>query len=165
MNGKVSDLLIISLLSAILFVQEQILSFIPNFQLTVFLIILYSKTLGSTKTLLIILIHVLLDNLYMGSLSTFYTPVMLVGWSFIPITINSIFGKINSNLGLGFLSIFYAVFYCLLYSVVTVWITKMDLGIYLLGDLPFTVILASSSFLSVVFLYVPCNKVLYNLNK
>ena len=50
----IRDITIIVVLTAILFVQEAILSFIPNFQLTVFLVILYSKKLGTLKTTIII---------------------------------------------------------------------------------------------------------------
>ena len=52
---RVKDITIIAILAAILFVQEQALSFLPNIQLTVFLLVLYSKTLKLWKVLLIIL--------------------------------------------------------------------------------------------------------------
>ena len=53
---RVKDITIIAILAAILFVQEQALSFLPNIQLTVFLLVLYSKTLKLWKVLLIIFI-------------------------------------------------------------------------------------------------------------
>ena len=62
------DLVLIALLTSILFLQEQLLSFIPNVQLTFFLIVLYSKKLGIVKSSLIILIYVIIDNLLGGSL-------------------------------------------------------------------------------------------------
>ena len=39
MNQKIKDITIIALFACILFVQEQILSFIPNVQITMLLII------------------------------------------------------------------------------------------------------------------------------
>ena len=54
---RVKDITIIAILAAILFVQEQALSFLPNIQLTVFLLVLYSKTLKLWKVLLIIFIQ------------------------------------------------------------------------------------------------------------
>ena len=72
------DLVLISLLSSILILQEQLLSFIPNVQLTFFLIVLYSKKLGIVKSSLIILIYVIIDNLLSGSLSLLFMPFMLI---------------------------------------------------------------------------------------
>ena len=59
------DIAIISALTAILFVQEQLLTSLPGVQLSMFLIVLYSKTLGLAKSSIIVVLHVLLDNLYM----------------------------------------------------------------------------------------------------
>ena len=63
------DLVLIALLTSIIFLQEQLLSFIPNVQLTFFLLVLYSKKLGIVKSSLIILIYVIIDNLLSGSFS------------------------------------------------------------------------------------------------
>ena len=60
------DLVLIALLTSFLFLQEQLLSFISNVQLTFFLIVLYSKKLGIVKSSLIILIYVIIDNLLGG---------------------------------------------------------------------------------------------------
>ena len=67
------DITLIALLTTLLFVQEQALVFIPNVQLTVFLIVFYSKKLGFLRTSLIVAIHVVLDNLVMGSFNLIYT--------------------------------------------------------------------------------------------
>ena len=55
------------------------LTFLPNIQVTVILIVLYSKILGTKKTLIIILIHVILDNLIMSSFNIMYVPFMYIG--------------------------------------------------------------------------------------
>ena len=60
------DITLIALLTVILFLQEQILSFIPNVQLTVFFFVLYSKKLDFVKTILIGMIYVILDNIIGG---------------------------------------------------------------------------------------------------
>ena len=75
--NKSKEIVVLALFAALLFVQEQVLTFLPNIQLTVFLLILYSKMLGMKKTLLIILIHVLLDNLVMGSMNPLFICFML----------------------------------------------------------------------------------------
>ena len=75
---RIKDITIIAIFAAILFVQEQLLTFLPNVQLTVFLIVLYSKVFGLSKTLIIILIHTILDNILMSSFSLYYFPFMLI---------------------------------------------------------------------------------------
>ena len=92
------DITLIALLATLLFIQEQALSFIPNVQLTVFLLVLFSKKFGLLKTIIISSIHVILDNLVMGSFNLIFVPFMLLGWLIIPITLNTIFKKVNSNI-------------------------------------------------------------------
>ena len=92
----VKDMALIAMFAAILFIQEEALTFIPNVQLTVFLLVFYSKRLGFIRTTLIIIIHVILDNLVMGSFSVIWTPAMFVGWMLIPIVICTIFRKIEN---------------------------------------------------------------------
>ena len=114
MNKRITvfDIALISLLSALLFIQEELLSFLPNIQFTVFLIVLFSKKLGLLRTTIIVIIHVILDNLYMSSFNIMYTPWMLIGWLIIPITLCTIFKKVNSNIILAFLGVFYSFIYC-----------------------------------------------------
>ena len=78
-NFETKDLTLIALLATIIFVQEQMLAFLPNIQLTVFLLVLYSKKIGFIRTSIICLIHVVLDNMVMGSFNVFYMPFMFVG--------------------------------------------------------------------------------------
>ena len=108
----IKRLVIISILTAILFVQEQILSFIPNVQLTFLLIILYCKTFNFIESVLMITVHVILDNLLMGSFNLIVVPFMYAGYLVILITLKTIFKKVNSSLGLAFLSILYSLIYC-----------------------------------------------------
>ena len=83
----VRDITDIAVLACILFIQEELLTFLPNIQLTIFLLILYSKKLGFIRTSIIVAIHVILDNLVMGSFNLVYTPAMFIGWMTIPILI------------------------------------------------------------------------------
>src|SRR5574344_1197180 len=108
----IKRLVIISILTAILFVQEQILSFIPNVQLTFLLIILYCKTFNFIESVLMITVHVILDNLLMGSFNLIVVPFMYAGYLVILITLKTIFKKVNYSLGLAFLSILYSLIYC-----------------------------------------------------
>ena len=58
---------LIALFTALIFIQEQLLSFIPNIQLTFFLIILFSKKLKLIESTLICFIYGILDNLALGN--------------------------------------------------------------------------------------------------
>lgn len=157
---KVYDLVIISLFSAILFIQEQIFAGLPNIQLTFFLVILYSKKLPLIHAILIVIIHVLLDSLFTSSFTLIYTPAMLIGYFLIPITIKTIFKKVNSNTGLAFLSILYAMIYSSLFAVSFVVILKVDLIAYFIADIPFVALLAASSFITTLLLYDPLKNIL-----
>jgi hypothetical protein len=68
---NIKMLAIVVSLAAILFAQEEILTAIPNVQLTFLLVCCYGATVGVGYGTLIISIHVLLDNIVMGSLTPF----------------------------------------------------------------------------------------------
>ena len=161
--NKTKDLVIIAIFSAIIFVQEEVLTFLPNIQLTVFLLILYTKMLGFKKTMAIILIHVTLDNLVMGSINMVYTPFMLLGWSLIPILLTTIFKRVNQSLGLAYFSILAALLYSWIYLIPSVLIMHVNPLAYLASDILFELLLASSSFLSTLWLYNPCAKAMQTL--
>ena len=154
------DIAIIAIMTTILFVQEQLLSSLPGIQLSVFLIVLYSKKFGLAKTSLIVFLHVMLDNFYMSSFSLMYTPTMLVGWMIIPLTLCTIFKKIESPLVLGLFGIIYSFIYCWLYIIPNYLIMHIDPIAYLASDIIFEIILAVCSLVSIVFLYRPCSKVM-----
>ena len=110
------DLTLIAVMTTILFVQEQLLSSLPGIQLSVFLMVLFSKKLGFGKSVIIILLHVFLDNFFMGSFSFMYTPAMLVGWLIIPLTLSTIFKKTESPIILATLGVLYSFIYCWLFA-------------------------------------------------
>lgn len=147
-------------LASILFVQEQALTLLSNIQLTVLLIVLFSKTLGIRKTAIIVLIHVLLDNIVNNSLNIVYFPFMLIGWLAIPLSINTVFRKVNSSFGLALLGILYSLIYSWLFVIPYTLILKASLISYLASDVPFEILLALSSFLTIWWLYDPLRKVL-----
>lgn len=156
----IKDLCLIAVLTAVLFVQEQLFSFLPNITLTVFLIILYSKCLGFVRCSLIVVIHTLLDNLFMGSLNMVYFPFMLLGWLIIPITLCSVFKRVSRPLPLAFLGIIFSLLYCWIFIIPQVLITEVDIHDYFIADIPFEIILALGTFLAVLWLYQPLKKVI-----
>ncbi len=161
---NVKDIVVLSALTTILFVSEQLLSFIPNVQITFLLLFVYSGVLKTKKTLLIILIHVLLDNLFMSSFNIAFIPFMFIGYSLIPITINLF--KIESEIKLSFLGALLSVIYTTLYVIPNVILLNINFIDYLIADIPFTIILAISSFVSILWLYKPIkNKLEVNIKK
>lgn len=159
----VKDIALMAILTALLFVQEQLLSFIPNVQLTFLLIVLFSKKLGTIKTLIIITCHVLLDNLFMSSFNVLFVCFNLIGYAIIPITLNTIFKKIDSNIILGLLGVLYSIIYSWLYIIPNIILLDVDMLAYFIADIPFELILCFSSLLTIVLLYNPLSKVLDNL--
>ena len=158
-KNKVLDIALVGVFAAILFAQEELLTILPNIQLTVFLLVLYSKKLGCIKTLLIALLHVILDNFVLGSFSVFYTPFMFFGWALIPILLNTVFKKVEQPFPLALCGVLFAFLYSWMYVIPTVTILHMNPIHYLMADIVFEIILACSSFLSILWLYNPCAKV------
>jgi len=155
----VRDMALIAMFATILFIQEEALTFIPNVQLTVFLLVLYSKRLGFVKTSIIIVIHVLLDNLVMGSFSVIWTPAMFVGWMLIPIVICTLFRKIDNFIILAIAGAFLSFTYCWCFIIPNYVVMHIKPLKYLASDIVFECILAASSFLSILCLYIPIKNI------
>ncbi|HHU56045.1 MAG TPA: hypothetical protein GXZ48_05105 [Acholeplasmataceae bacterium] len=153
---RVKDLTYMAILTGILFIQEQILSFIPNVQLTVLLIVLYSKILGGPKTAIIVLIHTFLDTLLFNGL--IYFPFMLAGWLIIPITLNTIFKRVENIYALAGLGFLYSITYSWMFVLANSLIGEVSFVHYLLSDIIFELILGISSFISILWLYEPLKK-------
>lgn len=159
------DITLIALMTTILFAQEQLLTFIPNVQLTVFLLVVYSKKLGLIKTVVITFIHVILDNMVMGSFNLLFIPFMLIGWMIIPISLNTIFKKVESNITLAILGVVFSFIYCWIYIIPNCVMLQVDFHTYFFADLIWEIILAGSSFLTILLLYEPCSNVLNKVLK
>ena len=155
----VKDIALMAILTAILFVQEQLLTFIPNVSLTIFLIVLFSKKLGLIKTLLIITCHVLLDNLFMSSFNVVFVGFNLLGYYIIPLTLCTFFKRINNNIVLGLLGFIYSLIYCWMYIFPNMIVLNIDLISYLIADILWELVLALSSLISIILLYNPMSKV------
>ena len=162
---SIYDLVIMSSLAAILFVQEQLLSSIPGVQLTIFLMVLYSRKLGFVKSSIIVILHVLLDNFYMSSFSLQYTPAMLIGWMLIPVLLHTVFKKVNKPIFLALLGVLFSFLYSWCYILPNYLLHGIDPISYLLSDIIFEIILAAISFITILLLYKPCDKLLSLLIK
>ena len=158
------DIVLTGILTAILFVQEEALTFIPNVQLTVFLIVLYSKTVGYFRTSIIVFIHVLLDNLVMGSMNVVTFVPMLIGWELIPTIICTLGRKVEKPVFLALFSIPIVLIYDFIFALFNYWILDIDLITWYTGGIIFDIVLIMSSFLSILWLYTPLKKVIDNFD-
>lgn len=157
---RTKDITIVAIFAAILFVQEQVFSFLPNIQLTVFFLVLYSKVFGFKKTIIIVIIHTLLDNLVMGSMNFLYFPFMLIGWLVIPCTVCSLLKNNDNNIVLALFGILFSFIYSWLFIIPNVIINEVSVIAYLSADIVWEIVLAMSSFLTILWLYKPCSKII-----
>ncbi len=159
MLNKTKDFVLIAFLTVLLFLQEEFLTFLPNIQLTVFLLVLYAKKLGFVRTTCIILLHVFFDDLVMGSLNPIYMFFMFIGWMFIPILLSTIFKTVEQSFSLALCGILFAFLYSWVYLIPNAFIFQVNIWTYFIADIPFELLLATSSFLSILWFYTPCAKV------
>lgn len=159
----IKEITLYAVLSSILFVQEQLLAFLPNIQLTFFLIILYSKVLKLRGSILIVIVHVILDNLLNGSFTPIIVIPMLLGYIQIPLIINLILKNAKKPLILASYSVLATIIYSILFLITNWLILPINIVSYIIADIPFTLTLCISSFISILLLYNPLYKVLNNL--
>lgn len=155
MRKSIFDLTIVAIFTGILFTIEQGLAFIPNVQLTVFLLVLYTKTIGFKKTLLIAIIHTLLDNLYNGTMLFHLVIPMMIGWSLIPILLSTVFRKFESAFSLSIFAFMFGFIYGWIFIPFVAYTFGYPIIAYFLSDLPFELMMATSGALSVSILYQP----------
>ncbi|HEY8445309.1 MAG TPA: hypothetical protein VIK94_04155 [Bacilli bacterium] len=160
---RIKDVAQIAILAVIIFGIEAALMFLPNVQVTVLLIVVYSKVFNLKKSILIVTIYTILDNLLF--LNIYYLPFMLVGWLVIPVSLNTVFKKVNNVYILATLSIFYVLFYSLMYVVADVIILKIGFLERMLSDSIFVMIFIVSSFVSILWLYEPLKKLILKLEE
>lgn len=161
----VHDISLIALFAAVLFIQEELLTFIPNVQLTIFLLILYSKKFGFLKTTIITIIHVVLDNLVMGSFNVIYFPSMLIGWMIIPIVTCTLIRKIDAPVILAIAGGIFAFTYSWSFILPNFIVYHINPIAYLVSDLLFEGILAVCGFVSTLILYKPCSNLFDKLQE
>jgi len=159
----------IALFAAILFVQEELLTFIPNVQLTQILITVYYYSFGLVDSLIIVIIHVILDNLFMGSFSIEYTPAMFIGWASLVLILYT-FDQLTNNKSInknkyviGAIVGLHGIIYSWLFLLTSIFVFKYEFIPYLINDLLFEAILVLTGFVTTIFLLEPLTKTLINL--
>ncbi len=145
------------MLLAVLVIQEQILVFIPQVQLTVILIIVYAQFLSYHLLVPLIVGYVLLDNLIMASFSLMYTPSMMIMWVVLGVVARMLRHKPD------FVLFIWAVGFAFLYS----WSfiparlieqSTMNVWLYLKADFVFEIILAANSVITFQLFYEPLKR-------
>lgn len=156
---KIKDIAIIAILVSILLLVNYILGYIPLIQLTILLIVVFSKKLGFFKSLIIIFVFNILDYLLSGSFNIIFILTSFIGYSLIPISLHTIFKKVDGNMNLALLGILFSFLFSWIHILPICFILNMDFISYLLTDIIFEIVMALSSFISILFLYYPLSKV------
>jgi len=159
----IKRLCILVALTTILFVQEELLTVIPNVQLTFLLVVVFGATIGLRDGTIVILVHVLLDNLFMGTFNLYCMTPQFLGL-FITLLLarlcknkNEIIQSIMGAVG--------ALIYCWFYVLVNIWFLDSVFIEYFIADIPFEIILVVSTVVSILFLYKPLVKLINRLLK
>lgn len=141
---------------SILFVQEQILAFLPNIQLTVVLLIVYSSVFSKKEMFILIFVYVFLDSMYYGGLNPFYMIPMLLGWSLIPIVHHGLLKHTKNEYVLAIFALIFGFVYGWMFIPFHMIQTSIMNPIpYLVGDFLFEVIMGTTGFLTVLWVYKP----------
>lgn len=153
-------MIMLAMAVTILFVQEQLLMFLPNIQFTTLLVILFVTVFTFKESLVMIGVYVFLDNLFLGGLNPVYTPAMLIAWSLIPVLWHTVLRKTTHVRTLAFFGLVFG----FLYGWVFIPFTMIQVGIhdirpYLLADLPFELMMAGSNFVTILWLFEPLRAV------
>ena len=161
-NRTLKEMIILSMCAAVLFVQQLALSFIPNIQLSVLLVVLYTRVFGFRKTSAIVIIHVLVSNILspFGPVMPVYIPAMVIAWMLVPILLTTVFRHVRSALGLAIFGLFYGFVYGWVYIPFAVFLTGAPFAAYTLMDIPFEILMAISNFTTILWLYDPLHRML-----
>ena len=88
---------------------------------------------------------------------------MLLGWSVIPIVINVFFKNNDNSIVLAFIGFGCAFIYSWMFAIPQVLFAETNLIAYLAAYIVFEVILAVSSFLTILWLFKPCYKIIKDI--
>lgn len=164
---SIKDIAIMAMMTALIFVQEQALTFLPNINFTHLFIALAFYILGLPKTLIVVGCYSLLDNIFMGSLNPFYTPAMIISWMLFPILLY-FFGKIFKSRRLmpAIVGAGHSLIYSWVFLLISCLIYKTPFVPYLTADIIWELILCLTSFITIFFLLQPILKpLLKTINK
>lgn len=162
-KNTIRQITLAAMLVTILYVQELMLSSLPNIQLTVVLIMVYGASLPLSMSLSIVASYVLLDNLLFGSFSILYTPGMFAAWMTLVLVSKALANK-KFVWTLVFATVFGLIYGWFYIPGKFIEQGIFNLGAYLLADLlPFGIILIINNFFTVWLMYRYLRKLLESL--
>lgn len=156
---KVKDIALLGILTAILYLVDQVLSFVPFLQLSMLLIILFSRKMGTLKTSIIVIIYVILEYIGVGFNLLFFI-FSVIGWLFVPLLTNFLFRKTKSLISIALQGVLFSFLYSWIHIIPSCIIIESSIIDYLSMDIIFEISLAISSFVSILLLYKPLEKVI-----
>ncbi len=157
-------LILLAMCAAILYVQQQVLAFLPNVQFTTMLVIVFASVFTFKETVSLVFVHVFLVNLISfvgGGFNPLVLTPMLLAWLLVPIAYNTFLRRTKNEVALAF----FALFFGFIYGWVFIPFTMLQVEVfefwpYLLADLPFEIIMGTSGFLTVLWLFKPLHRLL-----
>lgn len=155
-------------LTAVLLLQKQLLTFLPNITLNFFLILLYAKVLGLGRTAAIVTVYLLLDSILWGSLNPIFTSAQWMAWMWGPLITCTLLKKTENSIPLAFSAAGFSLLYSWTMIVPTalVYTNQMkSLKAYIIADIPWELMLVASAFLPTLLLYEPMVKLMRRLWK
>lgn len=160
----IKELSILAFMTVILFVQEELLTFIPNVQFTFLLMAVYTAVFGLKRSMMIVFVHVMLDNIVMGSMTPIVVIPMLIGYI---IYVTLIYLVKNKNLVVIVLvASLGSLIYCYTFMVANALFLDINIYAYFIADIPFEILLVLSTVLTITYLYRPlCKKLDLEYNK
>ncbi len=160
-HGKINvrTITLTAMLLSVLVVQEEVLMFIPNVQLTTVLIMVYAAVLPLPLLLVLVSGYVVIDGFIMGTFFSYYTVPMLFSWLLLALVARAI--RHRSFWMIVLVAVIHAFIYS--WSFIPIRIMEQGIGIlwpYLVADVPFELMLAASNLVTVFLFYRPFRDVL-----
>ena len=141
---------------SIVFVQEQILTFIPNVQFTTVLILVFASVFTFREMVVFILVYVLLDNMVMAGLNPLIMTPMFLAWLVILAIYYTLMQRTTNEHVLAFFGLLIAPIYGFMFVPFVMLQTGItELWPYILADFPFQFIMATANFLTILWVFAP----------
>lgn len=154
MNRHVKEISLLAIATSVLIVQEMLLSFLPNIQLTTLLILVYTSVFGFQKTSIIVTVHVIIDNLLYGSIGMLHVWIpMLIGWQLIVILFYLLSQRTKNIYVYAITGYLFGHLYGMIFVPFQALLLSVDPMAYLIADLPFQVIMGLTNLLTIIWLY------------
>lgn len=159
---KLKRYILLAMMSALFVASDWALAFVPNVQVIMLLVAVIASTFKLWEGALVLLIYVLADNLLGYGLS-WYTIPMYVGWVVSLASFRLLFNEGAGKNTLKFASIILGFWYSIPFAITTVAVYGTDLYAYIVADIPFAIVLALSSYVTIDLLYTPLTKTIRRL--